>query len=103
MNLKLEFDVTLTQHESGAYLASCAEFPGKVGIGDTPEQALADLKAFVLTPVPPLPLPAAPTPAGGNPWLEVIGTWKGDPLIDEWRRAVEEYREAKDREEEPER
>ncbi len=97
MNMKLEFDVTLTQHESGAYLASCEEFPGKMGIGDTPEQAVADLRAFVLTPVPPIPpVPAATT---GSGWEAVIGTWKDNPFFDEWRKAVEEYREAKDREE----
>jgi hypothetical protein len=98
MNLKLEFDVTITQHESGAYLASCEEFQGKVGIGDTPELAVADLRAFVLTPVP--PIPPIPMATSGNPWEAVIGTWKDNPLLDEWRKAVEEYREAKDRDEE---
>lgn len=101
MKLKLEFDVTVTQHESGAFLASCEEFPRKVGIGDTPEEAVADLRVFVLTPVPPFPpLPAPPT---GNPWEAVAGTMKGHPLLEEWKAAVEEYREAKDREEEAQR
>lgn len=99
MTLKLEFDVTVERHEpSGAFVARCADFPGKVGIGLTEAEAVADLRVFVLTPVP--PLPTVPTPATGNPWHEVIGTWKNDPLIAEWRKAVEEYREAKDREEE---
>jgi hypothetical protein len=29
---------------------------------------------------------------GENPWLRLAGTWKGDPTIDEFQRAVEEYR-----------
>ena len=102
MNLKLEFDVTVERHEpSGAFVARCADFPGKVGIGLTETEALDDLRVFVLAPVP--PLPTVPPPATGNPWAEVAGTMKGHPLLEEWRKAVEEYREAKDREEEAQR
>lgn len=95
----ISFEVTVERHEpSGAFVARCADFPGRVGIGLTEDEAVADLRVFVLTPVP--PLPPVPTPTSGNPWEAVIGTWKDDPLIDEWRKCVEEYREAKDREEE---
>jgi hypothetical protein len=102
MTQTIQFEVAVERHEaSGAFVARCADFPGKIGIGLTEDEAVADLRVAVLTPVP--PLPTIPTPATGNPWHEVIGTWKGDPLMDEWRKAVEEYRERKDREEEMER
>ncbi len=99
MNLKLEFDVTVERHEpSGAFVARCADFPDKVGIGLTEEEAVTDLRVFVTTPVP--SIPAVPAATTGNGWEAVIGTWKDNPLLDEWRKAVEEYREAKDRDEE---
>jgi hypothetical protein len=97
MNAKLEFDVTISQHESGAFLAACAEFPHKVGIGDTPEDATADLRAFVITPVP--PFPTVPT-AAPNPWAALAEAFRGTPLLAEWRqeildrRAAEREREA---------
>jgi hypothetical protein len=102
MTASIWFDVTVERHEpSGAFVARCADFPGKVGIGLTEAEAVADLRVFILTPVPPLPPP--PTPSTGNPWADVAGTLKGHPLLDEWRKCVEEYREAKDREEEAQR
>ncbi len=98
MTASITFDVTVEVHEpSGAFVAKCADFPGKVGIGTTEAEAVADLRAFVLTPVP--PPPTVPQPTTGNPWEAVIGTWKDDPFIDEWRKALEEYRAEKDREE----
>ena len=30
------------------------------------------------------------------PLLELAGTWKGHPLLEDWRRAVEEYRRSAD-------
>lgn len=31
-------------------------------------------------------------PNAENPWLRMAGTLKDDPMVDEWRAAVEEYR-----------
>jgi len=31
-----------------------------------------------------------------NPWVEFVGMYKDDPLIDEWKRAVEDYRKTVD-------
>jgi hypothetical protein len=33
-----------------------------------------------------------PLEPGANPWVEMAGTWKDDPQIDEFRRAIEDYR-----------
>ena len=27
-----------------------------------------------------------------NPWLKAEGVYRGDPLFDEWQKAIEEYR-----------
>ncbi len=98
MNLKLEFDVTITQHESGAYLAACAEFPRKVGIGDTPEEAVAHLRAFVLRPV--LQPIRPPTPA--VPWYLSVPPLPDDELTAEWKRVILDQRDTTDHSE-PER
>jgi hypothetical protein len=102
MTQAISFDVTVERHEpSGAFVARCSDFPRKIGIGLTEEEAVADLRAFILAPMP--PLPAVPTPATGNPWAEVAGTMKGHPLLAEWKQALEEYRAAKDQDEEAQR
>lgn len=31
-----------------------------------------------------------------NPWLKMAGTLKDNPIVDEWRAAVEEYRRQRD-------
>ena len=36
-----------------------------------------------------------------HPLAEFVGIWKNDPLIEEWRKAVEEYRQKKDLDELP--
>jgi hypothetical protein len=89
MNLKLEFDVTVTRHESGAYLAGCDDFPRKVGIGDTPEEALADLRARVLRPV----LQPIRPPAVGVPWYLSVPPLPDDELTAEWKRIIQERRD----------
>jgi len=99
MNLKLEFDVTVTQHESGAFLASCEEFPRKVGIGDTPEEALSELRAHILRPVL---QPLRPLPPTANPWEHLPGLYPNDELTQEWERIVRERRDVYDTHE-PER
>jgi hypothetical protein len=99
MNLKLEFDVTITRHESGAYLAACDDFPRKVGIGDTPEDALAHLRSLALRPVL---QPIRPHPPGTDPWAILPGLYPNDELTQEWERLVRERRDVYD-DPEPER
>ena len=62
--------------------------------GTTAEAAVAQLQARA----EPMSLPVAAP--GQNPWLAIAGMWKDvDPeLIAEWRKAVEEYRQERDRE-----
>lgn len=35
-------------------------------------------------------------PNAENPWLKMAGTLKDNPIVDEWRAAVEEYRRQRD-------
>ena len=94
MNQTIQFDVTVERHEpSGAFVATCAEFPRKSGIGATEEEAVADLRARMptqfLQPMPPVQ-PAV------NPWLAAVGTLPDDDLTAEWKRIIQEQRDVYD-------
>jgi hypothetical protein len=94
MTASISFDVTVERHEpSGAFVARCADFPGKVGIGLTEAEAVADLRAHVLRPTPE---PIQLQPAGVNPWVAAIGTLPNDELTDEWKRIIRERRDVYD-------
>lgn len=53
------------------------------------ERDLAELKAKV------------PKQRLGNPWKRMKGMLANEPLFDEWKRAVEDYRRQKDEEDAP--
>ena len=38
------------------------------------------------------------TPSERNPWVEFAGMFKDDPLIENWKRSMSEYRRQKDAE-----
>ena len=90
----ISFDVTVEPHPpSGAFVARCGDFPGKVGIGPTEEEAVADLRAHVLRPPPE---PILPHPSGTNPWAILPGLYPNDELTQEWERIVRERRDVYD-------
>lgn len=100
MTQTISFEVTVERHEpSGAFVAKCADFPRKVGIGLTEEEAVADLRARMpqqfLQPLP-------PPPAGVNPWQRLPGLYPNDDLTQEWEQIVRERRDVYD-DPEPER
>ncbi len=37
----------------------------------------------------------------GNPWKRMKGMFANEPLFDEWKQAIEDYRRQKDEEEPP--
>lgn len=39
----------------------------------------------------------------GNPWKRMQGMLADEPLFDEWRQAIEDYRRQRDEDEEPPR
>ncbi len=53
------------------------------------ERELAELKA------------RAPKQRLGNPWKRMKGMLADEPLFDEWKQAIEDYRRQKDEEESP--
>lgn len=94
MNHTIQFEVTVERHEpSGAFVARCADFPGKIGIGLTEEEAVADLRADVPRP---RPEPIRPYQPGTNPWVAAIGTLPDDELTQEWKRIIQERRNVYD-------
>ena len=96
----ISFEVTVERHaESGAFVARCTDFPRKVGIGLTEEEAVADLRAHVLRPTP---QPILPHPPGTNPWAILPGLYPNDELTQEWERIVRERHDVYD-DPEPER
>ena len=100
MTQAISFAVTVERHEpSGAFVARCGDFEGKIGIGLTEDEAVADLRAHVLRPTPE---PIRPYPPGTNPWVAAIGTLPDDELTAEWKRVIQERRNVYD-DREPER
>lgn len=97
MNPVIQFEVTVERHEpSGAFVARCADFPKKIGIGLTEDEAVADLRAHVLRPTPE---PIRPVGNTGNPWADLAEAFRGTPL-DEWREELAERRREMDAERE---
>ena len=62
--------------------------------GATPEEAVRKLQA-VASAEQSAGARVATITVGGkeHPWAKIAGSMKDDPLWDEWRRAIEEYRE----------
>ena len=94
----MELPVTVDLAVGGRYLAR--DRSGLTAEGVTPEEAIANLRAeadrrkverwkgMLITP-----------PPGDDPWLRWAGTWDpNDPVIEEWKQAVEEFRRERDRE-----
>ena len=99
MTQTIQFEVTVERHEpSGAFVATCAEFPRKSGIGTTPEEAVAHLRERMPQPF----LQPLPPPSNTNPWARLPGLYPNDELTQEWERIVRERRDVYD-DTEPER
>jgi len=99
MTTSISFDVTVERHEpSGAFVATCPDFPRKSGIGQTEDEAVADLKrrmpAQFLQPLPPLDRTV--------PWYLSAPPLPDDELTAEWKRIIQERRNVYD-DHEPER
>ena len=90
--------VTVSPTAGNRFIARTEDFPREAE-GGTAEEAVAKLQTAAGGVTITLP----ETPPGGNPWLAVVGMWKDtDPeLIAEWRKAIEENRQLRDRDEFP--
>jgi hypothetical protein len=91
----MELPVLIQPVAGNGYQARVGDPFGWVAEGATAEEALRNLKAL-----------AAQKVANGtriatlhisiseHPWLRWAGTLKDDPLLEEWKQAVAEYRQA---------
>ncbi len=62
--------------------------------GATPEEAVRKLQSLASEhQASGVKTAAISVNGGAHPWAEVAGSMKGNPLLEEWRKAVEEYRE----------
>jgi hypothetical protein len=99
MTATISFEVTVDRHEpSGAFVARSADFPRKVGIGLTEEEAVAELRAHILRPVL---QPISPPSPAGNPWAAFADAFRDTPLLAEWKQELVERRQAVDPDREP--
>lgn len=85
----------LVEHVPGnGYRARGAEPLGLCGEGATREEAVAKLReqceAKLQQGAELISLELGPQ---SHPWMEFAGMFKDDPLIDEWKRSIEEYRQ----------
>ena len=95
MTASISFEVAVEPHEpSGAFVARAADFPGKVGIGTTEAEAVADLRQRL--PQPFLQPMSSPAPAGMNPWAALAEAFRHTPNLDEWRQEMADRRREAD-------
>jgi predicted RNase H-like HicB family nuclease len=94
----MEIPVLIEPVPPNGFRARSGEPLGLTAEGATREEALQKLRELVTKRIAdggqmvPLDLPAA-----SNPWLRMAGIWeKDDPLIEEWKQAMEENRRAAD-------
>ena len=93
MTVSISFDVTVEVHEpSGAFVARAADFPGKVGIGTTEAEAVADLRQRLPQPF----LQPISSPSTVGPWYFAAPPLPDDELTAEWKRIIQERRDVFD-------
>jgi hypothetical protein len=82
------------------YRARGVEPLGLTAEGDTPDEAVRKLRQLLQDRLAAgARLVALEFPAGDNPWRQMAGMFKDDPLFDDWQKAIAEYR--KEVEEDP--
>jgi hypothetical protein len=89
----VEIAVLVERLKGNGYRARGAGPFALTGKGATREEALDKLRAKIQARfkdgVELVGLEVGPEP---NPWVEFAGMFKDDPLIDEWKQAMAEYR-----------
>ena len=89
----MQIPVLIERVAGNGYKARAGEPFGLTAEGPTPDEALRLLRQEVDQRVAAgATLTSIDIPSSEHPWLRWAGTLKGDPLVDEWRQAVAEYR-----------
>ena len=90
----MQIPVLIEYVAGGGYRARGAEPLALCGEGATREEAVANLReqceARLHQGAELISLELGTTP---HPWMEFAGMFKDDPLLDQWKKDVEEYRQ----------
>lgn len=93
----MQITVVVERVKGNGYRARGADPLPLSAKGATREEALAKLRAKIATRLKNgteiVALEVGPEP---HPWMEFAGMFKGDPLIAEWKKSIEEYRQSID-------
>jgi hypothetical protein len=95
----MQIPVLVEPVAGGGFVAKAGSPFGWSAGGATAEEAVANLRAEAVrhsatgTRVTAIEWPE---PAGEHPLAKWAGTWRDDPMIDAFRKAIEEYRDAID-------
>jgi predicted RNase H-like HicB family nuclease len=94
----MQIPVLIEPVASNGYRARGVEPFALVAEGATPEEALGKLRALLAGKLAAgAKIAVLDLPAPENPWLRAAGIWKkDDPLVEEWKRVMEENRRAAD-------
>jgi hypothetical protein len=89
----MQLSVLIEPVPANGYRARCGEPLPLTAEGATPEEALQKLRELVQSRLMGgARLVTLEVPDGDNPWRQMAGMYKDDPLFDEWQRAIAEYR-----------
>jgi hypothetical protein len=93
----VEIAVLVEPVENNGYRATAGQPFGLAAEGASAEEAVQRLREQVTTRLAAgarmVMISVAPA---GHPWLPFAGTLKDDPLLEDWKRAMEEYRRSID-------
>src|SRR5688572_25007683 len=96
----MDIQVMLERLPADGYQASTGSPLLLSAKGETREEALRRLNELLAERMAAgVAIDSVPVPAQPHPILQYAGTWKGHPLIEEWRQAVAEYRKSVEEEE----
>jgi predicted RNase H-like HicB family nuclease len=89
----MQIPVLVERVDSNGYRARGPEPFGLTAEGSTEEEALQKLRELVQSRLAAGARLVQLDVPEEHPWARFVGRWKeGDPVIEEWKKAVEEYR-----------
>ena len=90
----MQIAVLVERLKGNGYRARGAEPFALTGKGATREEALRKLRAKILARLKEgVELVGLELDSEANPWVEFAGMFKDDPMIDEWKQAMADYRQ----------
>jgi hypothetical protein len=91
----MEITVLIEPVAGNGYRAKTGDPLGLTAEAATAEDALRALQGLVAQRVASgAQLVQLTVPPGGHPWAPFAGTLRGDPLLEDWKRSMAEYRQS---------